>query len=539
MHRALYRKYRPSTFSDVYGQDHVSQTLKNQIANGTPSHAYLFTGSRGTGKTSTAKILSKAVNCLNPQNGDPCCECEMCRGIDNGSVLDVVEIDAASNNGVDNIRELREKIAYAPISAKYKVYIIDEVHMLSDGAFNALLKTLEEPPSHAIFILATTEVHKIPATILSRCQRYDFSRIPAAVIADRLRYICDKEGFDADENALKLIAKLADGGMRDAVSMLDLCAGVSGSVTEQGVAQSVGLIDKSYVFKIAELIEKKDTAALLGEINTLYNASCDMERLCFELISHYRDLMVAKTTKGFRDLITATNEELDEIEKQSKSIKFENMMYAVSMISECVKAMKSGGDKRGAVETTMIRLCVPSLDSSVEALVSRIAALEEKIKHGVPMVQAGENAPDMPKKDNAEPNSSNAVGNMNNEPKPTQNNNNATQNSTDEVIPFDNWAEVMERLSSAQPMLHAVMDESSAYISGTRLLIDAPNPSFRPLINGNPKMYEAIKEAVFSVSGVRYGIGPYNSQKIAERRNVEIDPLERFAKNNSDVVDVE
>ena len=201
MHRALYRKYRPSTFSDVYGQDHVSQTLKNQIANGTPSHAYLFTGSRGTGKTSTAKILSKAVNCLNPQNGDPCCECEMCRGIDNGSVLDVVEIDAASNNGVDNIRELREKIAYAPISAKYKVYIIDEVHMLSDGAFNALLKTLEEPPSHAIFILATTEVHKIPATILSRCQRYDFSRIPAAVIADRLRYICDKEGFDADENA--------------------------------------------------------------------------------------------------------------------------------------------------------------------------------------------------------------------------------------------------------------------------------------------------------------------------------------------------
>lgn len=541
MHYALYRKYRPTTFSEVCGQEHVSQTLKNQIAAGKPSHAYLFTGSRGTGKTSSAKILAKAVNCLDPQNGDPCGECEMCKGIDSGAVLDVAEIDAASNNGVDSIRELRDSIAYAPVSAKYKVYIIDEVHMLSDGAFNALLKTLEEPPEHAIFILATTEVHKIPATIISRCQRYDFLRIPSSVIAQRLKYICEKEGFDADENALGLIAKLADGGMRDAVSMLDLCAGVSGSVTEDAVAKTVGMVDKQYIFDIVGMIEQKDAAALLKEINRLYSASCDMERLCAELVSHYRDLMVAKTTKDYRELITATNEELDKIGEQSKSVPFSHMMHAVAALSDCVKTMKGGGDKRTAVETTLIRLCRPELDTSVQALNVRISELESALRSGgFANAQSAARANNNADNSGAEPNSAlahkpeTAAAKLGNTAKPDKA---QSFNSIDlsKCVPFENWAEVMETLSEKQPMLYAVMDDSGAYTNSGWLLIDAPNSCFRELINGNKDLYNAIRDAVYAVSGEQYKIGPY--KRVQSGRQQKRDPLTEFENGNRDIID--
>lgn len=536
MHYALYRKYRPSTFSEVCGQDHVSQTLKNQIAAGKPSHAYLFTGSRGTGKTSSAKILAKAVNCLNPQNGDPCGECEICKGIDSGAILDVSEIDAASNNGVDSIRELRDSIAYAPVKAKYKVYIIDEVHMLSDGAFNALLKTLEEPPEHAIFILATTEVHKIPATIISRCQRYDFLRIPSSVIVQRLQYICDKEGFEADENALKLIAKLADGGMRDAVSMLDLCAGVSGSVSEESVAKSVGMVDKQYIFDIVGMIEKKDAAALLKEINRLYGASCDMERLCAELISHYRDLMVAKTTDDYRELITATNEELDKIGEQSKSVPFSHMMHAVSSFSDCVKMMKSGGDKRTAVETTLIRLCRPELDVSADSLNERLTALESALKSGV-ITRARVDSDDDTQNESGK--NHDIAGQSDNEkPKSAvkkQNAQNFSNIDMEKCEPFENWAEVMEILNEKQPLLYAVMDDSTAYTNGGWLLIDAPNACFRELVNGNKDLRYAIRDAVYAVSGVQYKIGPY--KRVSDERQIKRDPLSDFESGNRDIID--
>lgn len=524
MSKALYRKYRPSKFTDVCGQDHVSLTLKNQIAAGKPSHAYLFTGSRGTGKTSSAKILAKAVNCLNLQDGDPCGECEMCKGIDSGAVVDVSEIDAASNNGVDNIRELRDNIAYLPVSAKYKVYIIDEVHMLSDGAFNALLKTLEEPPAHAIFILATTEVHKIPATILSRCQRYDFSRIPAGVIADRLQYICKEEKFTADENALKLIAKLADGGMRDAVSMLDLCAGISGNVTEQSVANAVGLIDKSYLFTIADLIEKQDTASLLAEIDRLYNASCDMERLCAELISHYRDLMVAKTTTSFRDLITATNEELEQIEAQSKTVKWSSMMNAAAALSECVKSMKSGTAKRIAVETTLIKLCSNSkaADSAeINALSAKIDMLEEKLNKlsigGVTTTAVESTKPKA-------------------QPKPKTS---TSKQSIDysKAVKFTKWAEVMENLQSKSAMLYAALDKSSAYVIDELelLLIDAPNTMFKNMLRQDKSQADIIRLAASELTGTVYKIGPYASAN--EQKEKKTDVLSDFAKQNKDIVD--
>ncbi|MGN0113743.1 MAG: DNA polymerase III subunit gamma/tau, partial [Acutalibacteraceae bacterium] len=436
-------------------------------------------------------------------------------------------------------------VAYLPASAKYKVYIIDEVHMLSDGAFNALLKTLEEPPAHVIFILATTEVHKIPATIISRCQRYDFARISANVIADRLRFICDTEGFTAEDNALRLIAKLADGGMRDAVSMLDLCSGVSGEVTEKSVADAVGLIDKSYLFDIVNMIEAGDTAGVLGEVNRLYSASCDMERLCSELVSHYRDLMIAKSTAGYRELITATNEELDKIGEQSKTVGFDNMLYATNTLSECIRQMKSGSDKRCAVETALIRLCVPRLEVTLETLSRRVSALEEKLSSGnIGIVPSSSIAPPETENDakcsfgdeTAAPVDNNAADNAAAKPKADENA--ATADDSEQTVRFDGWAEVLEQLADIEPMLHGVLDGSAAYLRGDYLLIDAQNEQFRILMNSNRRMYASIKTAMFNVSGKRCKIGPYNKQT-AQTPQQKVDPLDKFAKNNSDIVSID
>ncbi|MBS6164042.1 MAG: DNA polymerase III subunit gamma/tau, partial [Clostridiales bacterium] len=302
MYQVLYRKWRPKVFADVVGQPQVTVTLKNELMSGRISHAYLFTGSRGTGKTTCAKILAKAVNCLNPRDGDPCGECEICRGIESGSIMDIVEIDAASNNGVDNIRSLREEANYTPSAAKYRAFIIDEVHMLSIGAFNALLKTLEEPPQHVIFILATTEVHKIPATILSRCQRFDFQRIPPQEIAGRLSEIAGREGAALEDQAALLLAKLSDGAMRDALSLLDQCLGRSSDVTVDVVTETVGLVGHDYLFKLVDAVNGEDAPTALNLLDQMYRGSKDMTRLCEELSSHYRGLMLVKTMKNAADL---------------------------------------------------------------------------------------------------------------------------------------------------------------------------------------------------------------------------------------------
>ena len=305
MPKALYRKWRPQVFSDVSGQGHITETLMHEVDVGRLSHAYLFTGSRGTGNTTCAKILSKAVNCLNPQNGNPCNECEVCRGIDDGSILDVTEIDAASNNGVDNIRDLREEANFTPAVAKYRVYIIDEVHMLSTGAFNALLKTLEEPPSHVLFILATTEVHMLPATILSRCQRFDFRRIPPEDIAKRLLLVAEKENLKLAEDAAMLIARIADGALRDALSILDQCASFSEEITLNIVSKAAGLLGRDYLFEISDAIKNQDSSKVLSIIDRLHASSCDMERLINELVNHFRNVMISKTTKTLKNLLYA------------------------------------------------------------------------------------------------------------------------------------------------------------------------------------------------------------------------------------------
>ena len=318
MYQALYRKWRPRTFSDVSGQEPVTTALKNELKTGRLSHAYLFTGCRGTGKTTCAKILAKAVNCAHPVDGDPCNECAVCRGIDDGSVLDVAEIDAASNNGVDSIRDLRDEVAFTPVSGKYRVYIIDEVHMLSAGAFNALLKTLEEPPAHVIFILATTEVHKLPATILSRCQRFDFGRIRPEDIAARIHYVAGEEGLTVTEDAAMLLARLADGALRDALSLLDQCASVARHIDMDTVTTVTGMAGQDVLAELTDCVAAQDAAAALALVDRLYRSSKDMERLCAEWVTYMRNLMILHTVAEPSELVVAAPQELEQMRFEDK-----------------------------------------------------------------------------------------------------------------------------------------------------------------------------------------------------------------------------
>ena len=378
MYRVLYRKWRPKTFEDVTGQPQVTQTLKQELVAGRIAHAYLFTGSRGTGKTTCAKILAKAINCLNPIDGEPCGTCEICRGIDEGSVTDVVEIDAASNNGVDNIRMLREEAGFTPAMAKYRVYIIDEVHMLSIGAFNALLKTLEEPPAHVVFILATTEVHKMPATILSRCQRFEFKRISPDDSAQRLCYIAREEGADLDDEAALLIARLADGALRDALSILDQCIGVSNHVTTEVVCSTVGIVGREHLYQLVDAAASQNSAKALELIDQLYRGSKDMARLCEELSVYFRNMMLIKTMKDARAFIPVSEEEFQSLTKQALSLSLTAILHGLDTIQDALEKIYRGANARITFEMTMIQLCTPQLDTSAEALLRRINALERK-----------------------------------------------------------------------------------------------------------------------------------------------------------------
>ena len=359
MYQALYRKYRPKTFDDVVGQEHITETLKKQVETGRLSHAYLFIGTRGTGKTTCAKIFAKAVNCLHPKDGDPCGECEICKGIDNGSILDVVEMDAASNNGVDDIRDLRDETAYTPSACHYKVYIIDEVHMLSTAAFNALLKTLEEPPAHVIFILATTEIQKVPATILSRCQRYDFTRIGPEDIAQRVEYIAGQEGLELTTDGAELISRLADGAMRDALSILDTCAGVTAKIDADVVRRMAGVTDRSYLFRISDALEAQDGAAALAQLAALRQQSVDVKRLTEELIAHYRALMLAALPGGQSLLSGVSPEEEAQYLEKGPQLGQREAVRAIRTLGNALEHMTRGSDQRIELELALFTLSEP------------------------------------------------------------------------------------------------------------------------------------------------------------------------------------
>ena len=374
MYRALYRKWRPQRFEDVVAQRGIVTALRNQVASGRVGHAYLFTGVRGTGKTTCAKIFAKAVNCLHPKNGDPCGECEICKGIDNGSILDVVEMDAASNNGVDDIRDLRDETAYTPSACHYKVYIIDEVHMLSTAAFNALLKTLEEPPAHVIFILATTEIQKVPATILSRCQRYDFTRIGPEDIAQRVEYIAGQEGLELTTDGAELISRLADGAMRDALSILDTCAGVTAKIDADVVRRMAGVTDRSYLFRISDALEAQDGAAALAQLAALRQQSVDVKRLTEELIAHYRALMLAALPGGQSLLSGVSPEEEAQYLEKGPQLGQREAVRAIRTLGNALEHMTRGSDQRIELELALFTLSEPPQTAPAAAVSVQAAA---------------------------------------------------------------------------------------------------------------------------------------------------------------------
>ena len=387
MYRALYRKWRPQRFEDVVGQRAIVAALKNQVAAGRVGHAYLFTGVRGTGKTTCAKIFAKAVNCLDPQNGDPCGQCAVCRGIDDGSILDVVEMDAASNNGVDDIRDLRDETAYTPSTCRYKVYIIDEVHMLSTAAFNALLKTLEEPPAHVIFILATTEIQKVPATIRSRCQRYDFTRISPEDIAGRVAQVAGAEGLALTEGAAGLIARLADGALRDALSILDTCAGVTGQIDEDVVRRMAGVTDRSYLFRMSDALAARDAASALAELAALRQQSVDIKRLTEELIAHYRSLMLAALPGG-RELLSGVSPEEEALYlEKGPALGRREAVRAIRALGSALEHMARGSDQRIELELALFALTEPEAQAAAPAAQTAPAARPARLETAEPAAQ--------------------------------------------------------------------------------------------------------------------------------------------------------
>lgn len=553
MYQVLYRKWRPKTFSDVYGQPQITTALKNELKSGRLAHAYLFTGSRGTGKTSCAKILAKAVNCLQPREGDPCNECDICRGIDEGTILDVVEIDAASNNGVDNIRDLREEVNFTPSVAKYRVYIIDEVHMLSAGAFNALLKTLEEPPAHVIFILATTEVHKLPATILSRCQRFDFNRIAPEDIAARIRYIAEHEEFTVTGDAALMLARLADGGMRDALSLLDQCVSRSKEVTAEVVADTTGMTGRDYLFKMSEAVRTGNGGAALNLIGQLYESSRDMERVCAELIEFYRNLMIIKSIPDPGGLIVAPPAEMEKIRSEAALYELPSILHCMDALQETLERLRSGASRRVEMEMAVLRLCSPELDMSKAALLRRIQALETAVKAGhiqapsqtvtsqtvmpqtIPqhtmLAQDDEPAPPSEQPEAVNFDEMPPVPASENEA-PAQGRSAAAPPAEGEV-PFARWSDVLETLSAACMPLYGVLQNSTATLRGSYVLIQTDNDMFKSLVShdGNKAI---LVDAIRGVTGCVYRIG-IKKKAVSAGASAADDPLSAFIKNSRDL----
>ena len=517
-YRALYRKWRPVDFDDVSGQNAITDILKYEVANNKLSHAYLFCGSRGTGKTSCAKILAKAVNCLNPRNGNPCNECEACRSIDAGIATDVIEMDAASNNGVDNVRDMKDEIAFTPALLKYRVYIIDEVHMMSGSAFNALLKTLEEPPSYVVFILATTEFHKLPTTIVSRCQRFDFRRISTENIMSRLKHIASNENISLTDDGARVIARVSRGGMRDAVSLLELCAGARKTVDEKLVFETVGTGNRDSSYRLIEAILKQDYTAVYATVNEVVMNSADISVFWQEIIDSYRDIMVVKNTERAKDYLDLTEVEYEALSKLSKEFTPARLAYHVSLLEGAMADMQRAfNSKRSIAEIALTRMCDAKSSMSPEALALRVDELEREIS----MMKLGVGA--APKIVNDETNvkvlPTVKIIEEKNEEK-TENNikteaeNNAASDNT-RTVKYDKWPYVVERIGELKCSLSVQFLKSQAYRK--------PDGTF--LIRMNSFFASKLSTSNDDLSILR-GIIAEKENLPAEQVRVNIEPLD-------------
>lgn len=548
MYRVLYRKWRPAVFTDVSGQEHITSTLQNEVSSGRLNHAYLFTGSRGTGKTTCAKILAKAVNCLNPQNGNPCGECEICKGIDDGSILDIVEMDAASNRKIDDIRQIIDEVQFKPAKCKYRVYIVDEVHMLTTEAFNALLKTLEEPPEHVIFILATTEVHKLPQTIRSRCQRFDFHRIPPKAIADRVEYVVSQENAEITESAALMLASVADGALRDALSLLDSCLAVSSHIDEEVVRNAAGLVSKTYLFELATAIINKNPTKSLEIIDRLYSESKDMARLCDELVEHFRALMLIKTIKNPRDILIMSDDEFEQAVTQSDYLSLADIVFYMDVLSRAYQRMGRGTGDRTELEMALVKLSATELDGTVEALTARVTALEKAVKRGITVnyAQPAQQSVQAEATQSASvPNTQTEVEEPFAKPEPEHKKapvakptpevkpvaHRASVNLDelyDNAVPFARWVEVVDSLKSVSRSIAAAFAGSTAYESGNYLLIDTNNELAFDLLRQNGRRAE-IKQTLLELTGKNYSLGPY--KRSTPKKVEKTDPLNSLVQS--------
>ena len=525
MHQALYRKWRPKSFDSVWGQEHITSVLRYEIKSGKYSHAYLFCGSHGVGKTTCAKLLSKAVNCLDPQNGDPCGKCEACKAIDNELATDVVEMDAASNTGVDYIRDIRETVMYAPSALKNRVYIIDEVHMLTQSAFNALLKTLEEPPSNVVFILATTEQQKIPATILSRCQKFEFRKIASQVIADRLTYIAENEDIKITPDAAKTIAKMSQGGMRDAISLLELCAGDGKEVTVSTVKAVTGALGRDQAVRTTEAIISKDMDAIFAITEEIASSAKEISVFWQELADLYRDMLVFKTTKEPSAYLDLTADETETLSRLSESLKSAAIMRHCKIIENAFTDMqRNGASKRICAEMALLKMCDEKLDTLPEGIVARISALEEKIamlSSGAVVVGTAENA-EPPKKSepvmfkkSVSPEKIPETVSPAESKKPVRTG----------LKPVTWWIEAVKRTSETNPSMAPFMKLSRAYEDGNKILIRVEGGIAAVMLD-TPEMKKSLSELSAVITGTPVPASSFEFREVA--RDSEASPIDEL-----------
>ena len=515
MYKALYRKWRPMTFDDVISQEFTTEALKNQIISGKTAHAYLFTGSRGTGKTTCARILAKAVNCRNMKDGNPCLECDICRDADSGALTDIVEIDAASNNGVDNIRDLRDAAVYTPERGAYKIYIIDEVHMLSQNAFNALLKIMEEPPPYVKFILATTEIHKVPATIVSRCQRYDFRRIKPEDIAKRISYIAQQEDISLTEDGAAMIAKLADGGMRDAVSLLDQCSVCAEKIDAEAVSNAAGIAGRDYLYDMLEAITDSDTPKALSITASLYDMSKDLARLCDELIMQFRNVMLIKASpENAEKLIVCMPDEMQRLKAAAEKSELSAVMDRLSALQECRERMQNAMNKRVEFEMSLIKLCgnVKNAPESIDnsEIYDKIKQLEDKRASAPRAVQNTAIAPEQPEvlEASAAPADEKII--------PTVD---LKKLRPEDIRPCDRWAEILDEFKKINPAVAGSLDGSFAGTAGNYIFITAQNRFFMDLFKVKENA-NSLGMAIANVLGQRYLIKAKCATTVTEQKNL-------------------